>query len=324
MANLSVLIQMNLNAINYLHFGAPKAWYAVAPASTQRFELLAEANFQTDAAHCDQFLRHKNYVLSPTLCAANSIKLARAIQQPGDFVITLPAVYHSGFNHGFNCAEAINFALPNWMMAGRMAAICECSKTNVHINMDIFSLLFRRSKWAQPGNAINPDGPVQLPGEPAVTLWEPAATTSEESDSFENDSGQTISGARNMTGSAAAGSRNMSGSGHKKRSQSEMTDNISADDEVSLRTSGAEKRPKTGSDGPAPASVETPLAFPTGASGPAALATGSLSSSHHVDEVATLVHQVEQIQRQMREQAQRVRELELQLAAAQDQSAPPS
>jgi len=39
----------------------------------------------------------------------------RVIQPAGSYVITGPGVLHEGFNSGENIAEAINFAIPEWL-----------------------------------------------------------------------------------------------------------------------------------------------------------------------------------------------------------------
>lgn len=43
------------------------------------------------------------------------IPIYRTDQHPGDYIITFPKVYHAGFSHGFNCAEAVNITIPEWI-----------------------------------------------------------------------------------------------------------------------------------------------------------------------------------------------------------------
>ena len=42
------------------------------------------------------------------------VHVVRAVQNPGDFIVTFPRAYHAGFSHGFNCGEAVNFATGDW------------------------------------------------------------------------------------------------------------------------------------------------------------------------------------------------------------------
>ncbi|KAF6988670.1 hypothetical protein CFC21_006156 [Triticum aestivum] len=59
--------------------------------------------------------------LSPSVLKSEGIPVYRVVQNPGEFVLTLPRAYHSGFNCGFNCAEAVNVAPVDWLPHGQCA-----------------------------------------------------------------------------------------------------------------------------------------------------------------------------------------------------------
>ena len=44
-------------------------------------------------------------------------------QKAGEIMITFPYGYHSGFNHGLNCAESTNFATPRWVEYGKRCTL---------------------------------------------------------------------------------------------------------------------------------------------------------------------------------------------------------
>ncbi|KAF8929355.1 hypothetical protein BGZ58_009017, partial [Dissophora ornata] len=134
---------MDLYSINYLHFGAPKQWYCIRPEHSARFECIAQGIFSSDYKTCPQFLRHKTYLLSPSKLATDGVPVNRLVQHEGEFVLTFPFAYHSGYNLGFNCAESINFALNDWIPIGRKAESCKCINDSVQIDVEA---IFESSK----------------------------------------------------------------------------------------------------------------------------------------------------------------------------------
>ncbi|XP_040591171.1 lysine-specific demethylase 4D-like [Mesocricetus auratus] len=129
---------MDLYSINYLHFGQPKTWYAVPPEHGRRLEHLARQLFPGSSQGCQAFLRHKVALISPSVLKENGIPFGRMTQEAGEFMVTFPYGYHAGFNHGFNCAEAINFATPRWIDYGKAATQCSCGEARVSFPMDAF------------------------------------------------------------------------------------------------------------------------------------------------------------------------------------------
>jgi hypothetical protein len=147
---------MELYSINYLHYGEPKAWYSVPQAEMAKFEQAASTIFPDEHRACKQFLRHKQSVISPSILTNTyGITISTAIQEAGEFVITWPGAYHAGFNHGYNCAEAVNFALEDWIPLGQVSKPCLCDAQRALINMDYFVYQFEVYKYGKP--ITNPD-----------------------------------------------------------------------------------------------------------------------------------------------------------------------
>ncbi|KAL4244558.1 JHDM3 histone demethylase family protein [Abortiporus biennis] len=141
---------MDLFSINYIHFGAPKFWYAMPQARAAALETAMKGFFPKDISQCPQFLRHKAFLASPNLLAQSACRPNTLVQRAGEFVITYPKGYHAGFNLGFNCAESVNFALDSWLDLGRKAKICKC--VNYSVRIDVDQLL--RDREAERARAI--------------------------------------------------------------------------------------------------------------------------------------------------------------------------
>ncbi|KAH8827175.1 JmjC-domain-containing protein [Flagelloscypha sp. PMI_526] len=129
---------MDLFSINYIHFGAPKFWYAMPQQRANSFEDIMRQTFSTSpGTKCSQFLRHKSYLVSPSILDGNACRKPNfCVQQEGEFMITYPRGYHAGFNLGLNCAESVNFALDSWINIGRHAKVCNCVDDSVRIDVD--------------------------------------------------------------------------------------------------------------------------------------------------------------------------------------------
>jgi hypothetical protein len=131
------LEDVDLYSINFNHFGAPKQWYSISQKDARRFEAAMKSIWPIDAKACDQFLRHKTFLISPTtLLEKYNIKVNKVVHHPNEFVITFPYGYHSGFNLGYNAAEAVNFAMESWLELGRVAKRCDCDQAQDSVWID--------------------------------------------------------------------------------------------------------------------------------------------------------------------------------------------
>uniref|UniRef100_A0A4W4DXD0 [histone H3]-trimethyl-L-lysine(4) demethylase n=1 Tax=Electrophorus electricus TaxID=8005 RepID=A0A4W4DXD0_ELEEL len=106
-------------SINYLHWGEPKTWYGAPGFAAEHLEAvmkkLAPELFEMQPDLLHQLVT----IMNPNILMAHGVPIYRTNQCAGEFVITFPRAYHSGFNQGFNFAEAVNFCTVDWMPLGR-------------------------------------------------------------------------------------------------------------------------------------------------------------------------------------------------------------
>ncbi|TNN81279.1 Lysine-specific demethylase 5B-B [Liparis tanakae] len=106
-------------SINYLHWGEPKTWYGAPGYAAEHLESVMK-NLAPELFESQQDLLHQLVtIMNPNTLMNNGVPIYRTNQCAGEFVITFPRAYHSGFNQGFNFAEAVNFCTMDWMPIGR-------------------------------------------------------------------------------------------------------------------------------------------------------------------------------------------------------------
>jgi hypothetical protein len=113
-----------LYSINYSHYGSTKVWYGVPGDKAGKFEQCIGKMKAQRVKEEKDVLQKLVLMTGPTTLGAADVPLVRVNQNPGEFVVTFPQAYHGGFSLGFNCGEAVNFALPDWIPFGRDASEC--------------------------------------------------------------------------------------------------------------------------------------------------------------------------------------------------------
>lgn len=105
-------------SVNYQHFGDTKTWYGIPGSDAEKFEQAMRDTVPELFEKQPNLLFQLVTMISPDILVDKGVKCYAIDQGPGEFVITFPKAYHSGFNHGFNCNEAVNFAPPDWVAYG--------------------------------------------------------------------------------------------------------------------------------------------------------------------------------------------------------------
>ncbi|ESN92954.1 hypothetical protein HELRODRAFT_69268 [Helobdella robusta] len=105
-------------SVNYMHWGEPKTWYGVPGSSASHLEDCMSKNAPELFAQFPDLLHQLTTIMNPTVLQKSGVPIYRTDQHAGEFVITFPRSYHSGFNQGYNCAEAVNFCTADWLPFG--------------------------------------------------------------------------------------------------------------------------------------------------------------------------------------------------------------
>jgi len=130
----------------------------VPSSQGEKFERVAATYFPALSKECKSFLRHKTTMINPhVLAKQDGITVNTCVQETGEFMITFPFAYHAGFNHGFNCAESVNFAQPDWIEYGRKASRCRCTAGTATIDMSIFTARYELFKELGPTVILTDD-----------------------------------------------------------------------------------------------------------------------------------------------------------------------
>lgn len=116
----------HLYSLCYMHLGAPKIWYSIPGRYRPKFEAAVKKYFPYLSATQPELLPKLVTQLSPSTLKSEGIPTYRCIQYPREFVLIFPGAYHSGFDCGFNCTEAVNFAPVDWLPHGQNTVELYC------------------------------------------------------------------------------------------------------------------------------------------------------------------------------------------------------
>ncbi|XP_051974150.1 lysine-specific demethylase 5A-like [Xyrauchen texanus] len=106
-------------SINFLHWGEPKTWYGVPAHAAEQLESVMKQVAPELFDSQPDLLHQLVTLMNPNVLMEHGVPVYRTNQCAGEFVVTFPRAYHSGFNQGYNFAEAVNFCTADWLPMGR-------------------------------------------------------------------------------------------------------------------------------------------------------------------------------------------------------------
>lgn len=110
----------HLISVNYHHWGDTKTWYGVPGEDDKKLETAMKVAAPELFEQQPDVMYQLVTLMSPGRLKRAGVRTYVCDQRPNEFVVTCPRSYHSGFNHGFNLNEAVNFCLPDWLKEGSL------------------------------------------------------------------------------------------------------------------------------------------------------------------------------------------------------------
>lgn len=102
-----LILVIYCGSINYHHCGASKTWYGIPGHAALQFEKVVKEHVYThDIVSSDgedgafDVLLGKTTLFPPSILLEHDVPVYKAVQKPGEFVVTFPRAYHAGFSHG--------------------------------------------------------------------------------------------------------------------------------------------------------------------------------------------------------------------------------
>jgi jumonji domain-containing protein 2 len=78
----------------------------VAAQDSHLLEECAQKHYRQQYQQCNQFLRHKTFLIHPEVLLKEypQLRISRATHNAGEIMLVFGGAYHEGFNCGFNIA----------------------------------------------------------------------------------------------------------------------------------------------------------------------------------------------------------------------------
>nr|GMD96046.1 lysine-specific demethylase 5B [Ipomoea batatas] len=85
---------------SFIFRGEPKCWYSVPGSEVHAFEKVMRNSLPDLFDAQPDLLFQLVTMLNPCVLQENGVPVYSVLQEPGNFIITFPRSYHSGFNFG--------------------------------------------------------------------------------------------------------------------------------------------------------------------------------------------------------------------------------